>query len=221
MDKREDTELTKLIQEQATYYEAPKRLRERISFLLDHAKPDNVSAKASRWAEWRHWWAMGAAFAAGMVLTVAITFLHDLSGQQDRLVAQVIDSHVRSLMVAHLSDVVSSDQHTVKPWFSGKLAFSPPVYDLAPDEFSLIGGRLDYIDEHPVAALVYRYHLHTINVFIWPVRSNSSAASKSTSRDGFNVTAWTNEGMQFWAVSDVQSADLQRFTQLLRNQSKP
>jgi len=221
MDNREDTELTTIIKAQATYYEAPKNLRERISAVLDRAEPENVAPKASQWAEWRQWWGMGAAFAAGMMLTVAITFIYGVSGQQDRLVAQVIDSHVRSLMVAHLSDVTSSDQHTVKPWFSGKLTFSPPVYDLAPDEFPLIGGRLDYIDEHPVAALVYRYHLHTINVFIWPVRTNSSVASSSASRDGFNVTAWTNEGMQFWAVSDIQSADLQRFTQMLRNQSKP
>ena len=221
MDNREDTELSTLIKAQATRYDAPKSLRKQISLALDRAGSANLASKASRWAAWRPWWGMGAAFAAGTMLSIAITVFYGESGQQDLLVAQVIDSHVRSLMVAHLSDVTSSDQHTVKPWLSGKLTFSPPVYDLAPDEFPLIGGRLDYIDKHPVAALVYRHRLHTINVFIWPVRGNSPVASSSASRDGFNVSAWTNEGMQFWAVSDIQSADLQRFTQLLRNQSKP
>lgn len=221
MDNREDAELAALIKAQARYHEAPKGLRERIGVVLDRAQADDVALKASRWTQWREWWGMGVAFAAGMLLTVAITFIYGASAQQDRMVTEVIDSHVRSLMVAHLSDVASSDQHTVKPWFSGKLSFSPPVYDLAPEEFPLIGGRLDYIDEHPVAALVYRYRLHTINVFIWPIRSTSSVASHSASRDGFNVTAWTNEGMQFWAVSDIQAAELQRFTQLLREQPKP
>jgi anti-sigma factor RsiW len=221
MENREDTELTTLIKAQATYYEAPKSLRERIGVVLARAEPDDLAPKASQWAAWRQWWGMGAAFAIGMMLSVAITFFYGLSRQQDRLMGQVIDNHVRSLMVAHLSDVTSSDQHTVKPWLSDKLTFSPPVYDLAPDEFPLIGGRLDYIDEQPVAALVYRHHLHTINVFIWPVRNDSSAASSSAYRHGFNVTAWTNEGMQFWAVSDIQSADLQRFARMLRNQPKP
>ena len=221
MNNREDTELSTLIKAQAMRYDAPKSLREQISLALDRADSANPAPKSSRWTAWRQWWGMGAAFAAGIMLSAAIMGFYGVSGQQDLLEAQVIDSHVRSLMVAHLSDVTSSDQHTVKPWLSGKLTFSPPVYDLALDEFPLMGARLDYIDKHPVAALVYRHRLHTINVFIWPVRGNSPVASRSASRDGFNVTAWTNEDMQYWAVSDIQSADLQRFAQLLRNRSKP
>jgi len=215
IDKHEDVELAALVKAQATYYEAPQSLRDRIGVDLAKAAP-----RAHRWAEWQQWLGMGAAFACGVMLSVAITFFYGVSGQQDRLAAQVIDGHVRSLMVAHLSDVASSDQHTVKPWFNGKLDFSPPVWDLATEGFPLIGGRLDYIDERPVAALVYRHRLHTINVFVWPARSNPSVASSSTSRNGFNVTSWRDEGMQFWAVSDINSADLQRFGQLLRKQGK-
>lgn len=220
MDNHEDAELTTLIKAQATYYEAPQCLRDRIGAVLSQAEPSKAAPKTRRWAEWQQWLGMGVTFACGVMLSVAVTFFYGVPGQQDRLAAQVIDGHVRSLMVAHLSDVVSSDQHTVKPWFSGKLNFSPPVRDLATEGFPLIGGRLDYIDEHPVAALVYRHQLHTINVFVWPARGNPSLASGSASRQGYNVTSWSDDGMQFWAVSDLNSADLQRFGQLLRKPLK-
>lgn len=216
MDQHEDTELTALIKTQAKYYEAPPSLRDRISASLDQAKSTGSAPKANPWTVWRQGWGMGVGFAFGATLTVAIMFFSGLPGQQDRLVAQVIDGHVRSLMVAHLADVASTDQHTVKPWFSGKLDFSPPVQDLAAQGFPLVGGRLDYIDERPVAALVYQHQLHTINVFVWPVRADAQTMLDSASRRGINVTTWKTGGMQFWAVSDMNAKDLQKFSQLLR-----
>jgi len=213
MDK-DDVELNALVKSQVTYYEAPHGLHKRIGLALEQA--DMPKAKLGGWPSWQKWRGMSAAFAAGLLLAVAGMFIGGRLGQQDQLVAQVVDSHVRSLMVAHLSDVTSSDRHTVKPWFDGKLNYSPPVSDLAPEGFPLVGGRMDYIDGRPVAALVYRHRLHAINVFVWPERSGSFVLSASTSRRGFNVESWQADGMEFWAVSDVQPADLERFEQLLR-----
>ena len=218
MNHHEDTELSALIKTQAKYHEAPASLRDRISASLVHTQ---VAPNTRRWTAWQQGWSWGVAFAAGVLLSIALTSFYGVPGQQDRLVAQVVDGHVRSLMVAHLSDVASSDQHTVKPWFSGKLDFSPPVRDLTAQGFPLVGGRLDYIDERAVAALVYQHRLHTINVFVWPIRGNAQTLLDSASQRGMNVTAWQAGGMQFWAVSDLNAKDLQKLSQLLRAQQKP
>ena len=220
MDPHEDTEIAALIKSQAQYHEAPPHLRDRISAALKQAKPADPMPLKNRWSAWQPGWGWSVAFAAGVMLSIAVNFFYGVPGQQERLMAQVIDGHVRSLMVAHLADVTSSDQHTVKPWFSGKLDFSPPVQDLTAQGFPLVGGRLDYIDERPVAALVYQHRLHTINVFVWPIRGDTQTLPDSASRRGINVTAWKASGMQFWAVSDLNAKDLQKFSQLLRAQSK-
>jgi anti-sigma factor RsiW len=118
--------------------------------------------------------------------------------------------HVRSLQANHLMDVISTDRHTVKPWFAGKLDFSPPVVDLADIGFPLAGGRLDQIDGHTAAALVFRRRLHTINVFIWPAR-DAVPPPNSASESGFNAQGWTNGGLNFLAVSEIPAADLEQF----------
>jgi len=217
MENREDSELAALIKHKADYFEAPQDLRGRVSRMLTPTPV--VPERASRWLVWRQWWGVGAAFAMGVMLSVAVTSLRGLPASQDRLIEQVLDSHVRSLMVAHLSDIASSDQHTVKPWLSSHLDFSPPVADLASAGFPLLGGRMDYLEGRAVAALVYQRHLHTINVFVWPLRDKPSGAPVSATRRGFNLKSWDKNGMQFWAVSDIQSAELDKFETLLREQS--
>jgi anti-sigma factor RsiW len=131
----------------------------------------------------------------------------------------VVSDHVRSLMANHLFDVQSTDSHTVKPWFLGKLDFSPPVVDLASIEFPLVGGRLDYVGGRPVAALVYQRHKHTINVFVSPEGDDGDDPSRqdlvSTIR-GFNVRHWIHNRMSFWAVSDLNSAELGEFVKALQ-----
>jgi len=112
---------------------------------------------------------------------------------------------------------VSSDQHTVKPWFDGKIDFAPQVHDLAAKGFPLVGGRLDYLDGKTVAALVYQRNKHAINLFITPAPTNRSTSPTVTSRRGYNVVAWTNNGMKYWAVSDLNQTELRQFTQLFES----
>jgi anti-sigma factor RsiW len=134
----------------------------------------------------------------------------------DAVAQEVVSSHVRALMGEHLFDVRSTDQHTVKPWFLGKLDFSPPVTDLAQAGFPLTGGRLDYVAGRPVAAVVYTRRLHTINVFVWPEASDVSHSSDARAIRGFHVRHWTRGGMSYWAVSDVNDADLDQFVHALQ-----
>ncbi|HET6975242.1 MAG TPA: hypothetical protein VFI24_02890, partial [Pyrinomonadaceae bacterium] len=134
----------------------------------------------------------------------------------DNLLAQeVVSNHVRSMMVDHLVDVPSSDQHTVKPWFNGKLDFAPTVKDLADHDFPLIGGRLDYINNQTVAALVYQRRKHSINLYIWRSPGVPDKPAQQLTLNSYNVVHWTSSGASYWAVSDVNSADLSEFARLV------
>src|SRR5262249_25025743 len=145
-----------------------------------------------------------------------ITYVRSTAMRGDAIVENVVDGHVRSLMADHLFDVQSTDQHTVKPWFHGKLDFSPPVVDLGSANFSLVGGRLDYLGGKPVAALVYQRRQHTINMFVSPTGSADAAEATVRTVRGFHVHHWIRDGMSFWAVSDLNEAELSEFVRMLQ-----
>jgi anti-sigma factor RsiW len=161
-------------------------------------------------------------WAAAAVVVIAvgggITFLRSASTRHDVIVEAVVDDHVRSLMADHLFDVQSSDRHTVKPWFQGKLDFSPPVADVTASGFPLVGGRLDYVDGRPAAALVYRRQQHTINLFVSPAVTAPEPIESRTVR-GFHVRHWSRDGMSFWAISDLNDRELNDFVNAISNGS--
>jgi len=160
-------------------------------------------------------------------LAVAVLLVWNLApglrrpGGEQFLATELIASHVRSLMVDHLTDVASSDQHTVKPWFDGKLDFAPSVVNSASDGFPLVGGRLDYLNNRPVAALVYQRRKHFINVFIWPVQNGDASEAKPISREGYQLLHWVDRDLNYWAVSDASGNELVALKELIEKQTAP
>ncbi len=168
---------------------------------------------------WR-WTALAASLA--LAATLAWALLRDAGRRPDRALAQaVVASHVRSLMATHLYDVESTDQHTVKPWFDGKIDFAPDVRDFKSENFPLQGGRLDYLINRPVAALVYRHDKHYINLFIWPAPNDSDQPEELTTQQGYQLIHWTSANMTYWAISDTTPDLLHRFTTLVRAHDAP
>lgn len=197
-------------------FKSPPELRQRIQFSLRRAAKDEAGRHAPR-----RWLGVAASLAAAALVVLALVPLLKGPSADDLLAREVLASHVRSLMASHLADVPSSDQHTVKPWFDGKLDFSPPVEDLAARGFPLVGGRLDYIGGRPVAALIYQRRKHFINLFIWPAASGPDAGAKMTARQGYDLFYWTKGGMTRWAVSDLEEKELKEFVALLQKGAAP
>ena len=208
------------------YFKAPAELRERIRASLreEIAKeprrnvvedvPSLVSTGQRRTIPSATSWS-SLALAAAIIFAALIAFnvMPRRPGSDQFLATQLIASHARSLLANHLTDVASTDQHTVKPWLDAKLDFAPPVVDLSSEGFPLIGGRLDYLDNRPVAALVYQRRQHFINLFVWPAASDAAKAPKTLTRQGYQLLHWTDSDFNYWAVSDVNNDDLQTFKQ--------
>ena len=209
--------LRSTLKSDGSYHRAPPELRERLGFAL-RAETKGAARPPARWPGR---WNTGLAIAATVLLSVSAVLYLALPAPHNRLVDDLVSSHVRSLMVNHLADVASSDQHTVKPWFNGKLDYSPPVDDLTAQGFPLIGGRLDYVDDHPVAALVYRHRLHVINLFVWPSENRREQKLRASTRQGYNLLNWAQAGMEFWAVSDLNEAELKQFADEISAMSAP
>jgi anti-sigma factor RsiW len=201
------------LQARELYYAPPAGLEKRLQRAIRQAAEPARSAP-------RGWpgktFSLAVAFGLVLLVSAGLLWGRLAPGTGDPLAQAVVAGHVRSLMPGHLTDVTSSDQHTVKPWFDGKLPFAPPVTDLAAQGFPLLGGRLDYLDNQPVAALVYGRAKHTINLFFWPAAGAPTSSLQLTTRQGYNLVHWTRGEMQAWAVSDLNSTELEQFARLIQ-----
>jgi anti-sigma factor RsiW len=199
----------------AIYYPAPSALRDRLKQAIrsEVGAPEISPSMGFAIPWWKKPMALsGLAAALLLVLGSIVLFLPRTAPRVQ--IADLVGSHVRSLEADHLLDVQSTDQHTVKPWFAGKLEFSPPVVDLSAEGFPLIGARLDYLDQQKVAALIYRRNKHIINLFIWPGQTSPEVDSMQ----GFNLIRFECKGMVCWAVSDLNAGELQQFADLFMAQ---
>ncbi len=195
----------------ATRFRAPEELADRIGDSLSAVTPSPGRPKSRFWQGA----GIGAATTAALAMVLGIGVMLTRPSHDELLADEAVANHVRSLQGGHVVDVTSSDQHTVKPWFTGKLDYAAPVLDLTAEGFPLAGGRLDYFDNRPVAALVYRHRLHTINVFVEPAKPGvTPAAARAFNRQGFAIERWSKDGMDFWAVSDADAATLSQLRAL-------
>ncbi len=200
------------------YYRAPAGLRREVRASLRAAARPGATPRP---AWWRALGLAGSLAVVALVLWVVVRGGLAAPANNDALAQQVLASHVRSLMPGHLEDVVSTDRHTVKPWFDGRLDFSPPVVDLASQGFPLVGGRLDYLDNRPVAALVYQRQQHVINLYVWPAANTPDQPATTETRQGYHLIHWTKAGMTYWAVSDVEQSQLEEFVRLVQSAAGP
>jgi anti-sigma factor RsiW len=183
-------------------FAAPPRLRRRIEAALPQTRAPSRRAVLRGFA-------MGSAASAIAATGLVAVILRDDDAQ--RVDAEVVSAHLRSLQAGHLTDVLSTDQHTVKPWFNGKLDVSPPVVDLTAQGFTLIGGRLDYVDARAIGAIVYRRRAHIINLFVAQTASTERRPASMESIQGFNIRRWSDRGLNYWAVSDLARDELAEF----------
>jgi anti-sigma factor RsiW len=185
-------------------YTAPPALRRRIEASL----PQPQVRAPSRRAVLRGF-AFGSAVSAMAATGLVAIVLRD--DDRQRIESEIVSAHLRSLQAGHLTDVISTDQHTVKPWFNGKLDVSPPVIDLTTQGFTLIGGRLDYVDARAIGAVVYKRRAHVINLFVAQTANTEHHAAKIETLQGFNIRRWSDRGLNFWAVSDIGADELAEF----------
>ena len=199
--------VSSLLRSDGVRHSAPPDLHARIA-----ARPELRAANSNRRIP--GW--IGAGLAGALAASLGMIALVNPVQQQSALDDQLISSHVRSLQPGHLTDVQTTNQHIVKPWFNGKIDFAPPVPELADQGFPLAGGRLDSIDGKTVAAIVYHRRLHTVNLFVWP---GKAGATRVEVEDGFALAEWSEDGLNFAAVSDIPANELRQFEALYRSRS--
>ena len=195
-------EMSKVVAGADLRFAAPLGLRRRIEASLPQAKVPSRRAVLRGFA-------MGSAASALAATGLVGIILRNDDAQ--RIESEVVSAHLRSLQAGHLTDVLSTDQHTVKPWFNGKLDVSPPVVDLTAQGFTLIGGRLDYVDARAIAAIVYRRRAHVINLFVAQTASTERQPAKLETIQGFNIRRWSDRGLNYWAISDLAKDELAEF----------
>ena len=215
--------LSRHLRREALYHPASDALRAavraQIAISATAEEPEPVAARAA--SVRASWWRLprrplrsaapfGAGFALAACLVLALVLPQGGGGLPDAAVAD----HIRALQPGHLTDVTSTDQHTVKPWFNGRLDYAPPVKDFKASGFPLIGGRLDYLGGQPVAVLVYERRKHLIDLFVRPADGYAGREPTKSDRNGFNVLHWSRDGMAFWAVSDLNAEELADFARL-------
>jgi len=210
------------VRERATYHAAPDALRERLAAMQpgaippdaarDAPRPQRAVARATPWLGWRP---LAASMAAAAALAVAVNLAWLQSSREDQVAGEVVASHVRSSLGEHLVDVASSDHHTVKPFLSARLGFSPPVQELDLPGSTFVGGRVDYLEGRPVAAIVFRQGQHIVNSFVWPSKGGDRQPSFS-SQQGFLTAHWASSGMTHWVVSDVNAEEFRNVVRAIR-----
>jgi len=211
---RELQSLAQAVKSERLYFPAPAELRQNLLSELRTQTGRQPARSDGNIRPWNFNWLTGAMSGLALVcFALLLTVSLNRPSAQDQLAQELVSGHIRSLMANHTLDVISTDQHTVKPWFDGKLDFAPPVKDLAAQGYPLIGGRLDYVANRPVAALIFQRHKHIINVFIWPAAEKDTAATPVAPRQGYNLIHWTQAGMTCWAVSDLNKKELLEFAQ--------
>ncbi len=199
---RDYREIRKAMAAAELSFAAPAELRRRIEASLPQAQAPTRRALLKGFA-------MGSAVSA---IAASGLFAVILRGDDDaRLQGEFVSAHLRSLQANHLTDVVSTDQHTVKPWFNGRIDVAPPVADLSSQGFALVGGRLDYIDGRPVGALIYRRRQHVINLFVAQSASAVNSPAKLETAQGFNIVRWSERGLNYWVISDLAREELKNF----------
>ena len=203
--------LASAIENGSLRFKAPDHLKRKVQGAIRAANP----AARSSFFYWR-WASVLASLVLVAAVTWTVTTYWTRSAGETLLVNDIVSSHVRSMMANHVTDVASSNSHTVKPWFSGKLDYSPPTKDFTEQGYRLIGGRLDYLDNRPVAALVYQRSQHFINLFVWPSSDTATTKEELMARQGYNLIHWNQSGMTYWLVSELNVPELEDCARLLK-----
>jgi anti-sigma factor RsiW len=212
--RRRSERLSAAVRGNAVRHAAPDALRLRLAGAL-HA-PAALPPIAPRPAPVHRLLPLAASFVLGILVTSGAAVYVDRADRADETARELVASHVRSLMPGHLLDVQSTDSHTVKPWFAGKLDFSPPVPDFAAEGFPLLGGRLDYVGGRSVAALAYGRRQHVVNLYLWPAPGTGDGSTRAAAMNGYNLVTWRAPGWRYQAVSDLNAAELRQFAELWR-----